>query len=214
MTVPDGPQHQELDTGSPRRLDRPLSRLIAVALGVVALGAVAGIIWGLLTPASTGIVVEGLRRDDVSTDFGGVGAFALVMFAYGGIAALVVWFAARAWRGVSGFVWPVLASTAGGALAAAVGMWVAGLRFHDDPASMPVEAVYRVAPELWLDGGTRSGPSDPWTLLICAPFAFAVVYLVCVLSSRTADLGVGDLDEVDWSSSDVTSADAASRTRP
>ncbi|WP_439029160.1 DUF2567 domain-containing protein [Gordonia terrae] len=214
MSVSDGSHVRGFEPGSPRRLVRPLARLVAVVLAVLALGAVAGVIWGLVTPATTGIVVEGLRREDVSTDFGGVGAFALVMFAYGGVAALLVWFTARTWRGVRGFVAPVTASAAGGALAATVGMWVAGLRFDDDPATMPVEAVYRVAPELWLDGGTRSGPSDPWTLLICAPFAFAVVYLVCVLSSRTADLGVGDLDDIDWPAVDITSADAASRTRP
>ncbi|EON33039.1 hypothetical protein GTC6_09454 [Gordonia terrae C-6] len=155
---------------------------------------------------------EGLRRDDIPADFDGVGAFAMTMFVYGAVAAVAVWFAARSWRGVSGFVWPALATTAGSAIAAWVGMWVAGLRFDDDPTALPVDATYRIAPELLLDGATRAGSSEPWTLLICAPFAFALVYLVCVLSSRTADLGVGDLDGHELSADAFTSAGAASRT--
>ncbi|MGW6032373.1 DUF2567 domain-containing protein [Gordonia terrae] len=193
---------------------RTVPRLAVVSVGVALLGAVAGVIWALLTPPTTGVVFDGLRRDDIPADFGGVGAFAVTMFGYGAVAALVVWFAARSWRGVSGFVWPALAATAGSALAATVGMWVAGLRFDDDPTALPVDATYRIAPELWLDGATRSGSSEPWTLLICAPFAFAVVYLVCVLSSRTADLGVGDLADDASSAEVLTSAGATSRTHP
>lgn len=193
---------------------RTVSRLAAVTVGVALIGVVAGVVWALLTPPTTGVVFEGLRREDFPADFAGVGAFALTMFAYGAVAAVAVWFAARTWRGVAGFVWPALATVAGSALAASAGMWVAGLRFDDDPTALPVDAVYRVAPELWLDGATRSGSSEPWTLLICAPFAFAVVYLVCVLSSRTADLGVGDLESDELPADVFTSVGAASRTHP
>ncbi|MFE0749906.1 DUF2567 domain-containing protein [Gordonia sp. NPDC058843] len=193
---------------------RSVSRLAAVTVGVAVFGAVAGVVWALFTPPTTGVVFEGLRREGIPADFGGVGAFAVTMFVYGAVAAVAVWLAARAWRGVSGFVWPALATVAGSALAASVGMWVAGLRFDDDPTALPVDAIYRVAPELWLEGATRSGSSEPWTLLICAPFAFAIVYLVCVLSSRTADLGVGDLDDEEPSADVFTSAGATSRTHP
>ncbi|MBD0860135.1 DUF2567 domain-containing protein [Gordonia sp. zg691] len=168
-------------------------------------------IWASLTPPSTGVVIEG-ARGDIPVDFDGIGAFALVMFGYGGVAALVVWLAAKPWRGVVGFVWPALGTVAGAALAATAGMRIAGLRFHDDPADLPVGTMYRVVPELWLEGATRAGQSASWTLLICAPFAFALVYLVCVLSSRTADLGVGDLDLHDPSAEELTSAGVASRT--
>ena len=62
----------------------------------------------------------------------------------------------------------------------------------------------------------RDRYSSPWILLICAPFAFAIVYLVCVLSARTADLGVGDLPAdpfAEPAGAELTSGDAASRTR-
>ncbi len=201
---------------SGRRPARSVTTLLTVTAVVIVLGGVAGVIWALVTPPTTGVVLKGLTRDGISTDFDGVGAFALIMFTYGGIAALVAWAAARPWRGVTGFLVPAAGTVAGSALGAQVGMWLAGFRFDDDLAGLPLESVYRVVPELWLDGGTRAGHSAPWTLLICAPFACALVYLVCVLSSRTADLGVGDLDDEhpadDPAGSAVTSADAASRT--
>ncbi|GAC55487.1 MULTISPECIES: DUF2567 domain-containing protein [Gordonia] len=204
---------------SGRRAARSVATLLTATAAVIVLGAVAGAIWALVTPPTTGVVVKGLTREDIPTGFDGVGAFALIMFAYGGIAALVAWAAARPWRGVTGFLVPALGTVAGSAIGAQVGMWLAGLRFDDDIAGLPLDSVYRVVPELWLDGGTRAGHSAPWTLLICAPFAFAMVYLVCALSSRTADLGVGDLDVDhragdDPSGSEVTSVDAVSRTHP
>ncbi|MCZ4580151.1 DUF2567 domain-containing protein [Gordonia amicalis] len=204
---------------SGRHVARPVATLLTATAAVIVLGAVAGAIWALVTPPTTGVVVKGLTREDIPTGFDAVGAFALIMFAYGGIAALVAWAAARPWRGVTGFLVPALGTVAGSAIGAQVGMWLAGLRFDDDIAGLPLESVYRVLPELWLDGGTRAGHSAPWTLLICAPFAFAMVYLVCLLSSRTADLGVGDLDVDhragdDPSGSEVTSVDAVSRTHP
>ncbi|MBM7279424.1 DUF2567 domain-containing protein [Gordonia rubripertincta] len=205
------------DRVSGRRPARSVATLLTVTAAVIVLGAVAGAIWALVTPPTTGVVLKGLTRDDISTEFGGVGAFALIMFIYGGVAALVAWAAARPWRGVTGFLVPAVGTVGGSAIGAQFGMWLAGFRFDDDIAGLPLESVYRVVPDLWLDGGTRAGHSAPWTLLICAPFAFALIYLVCVLSSRTADLGVGDLDDDhpadDPTGSDLTSADAASRTR-
>lgn len=206
------------DRVSERRPARSVATLLTVTAAVIVLGAVAGAIWALVTPPTTGVVLKGLTRDDISTEFGGVGAFALIMFTYGGVAALVAWAAARPWRGVTGFLVPAVGTVGGSAIGAQFGMWLAGFRFDDDIAGLPLESVYRVVPGLWLDGGTRAGHSAPWTLLICAPFAFALIYLVCVLSSRTADLGVGDLDDDhpadDPTGSDLTSADAASQTHP
>ena len=204
------------DRVSGRRPARSVATLLTVTAAVIVLGAVAGAIWALVTPPTTGVVLKGLTRDDISTEFGGVGAFALIMFTYGGVAALVAGTAARPWRGVTGFLVPAVGTVGGSAIGAQFGMWLAGFRFDDGIAGLPLESVYRVVPDLWLDGGTRAGHSAPWTLLICAPFAFALIYLVCVLSSRTADLGVGDLDDDhpadDPTGSDLTSADAASRT--
>ncbi|MEO9327644.1 DUF2567 domain-containing protein [Gordonia aurantiaca] len=202
---------------TPSRVERPASLLIAVTVAVVLLGAVAGMLWAVLTPPTSGVVVPGLTPDLVTTDFDSVGVFALAMFGYGALAALVVWIAVRAWRGVIGFLVPVLGTAIGSVVAVETGMWLAGMRFDDDVSALPVSATYEVAPELWLEGGTRAGYSFPWALLICAPFAFAIVYLVCVLSARTADLGVGDLlDEAPATppDPDLTSVDAASRTHP
>ncbi|WGJ84069.1 DUF2567 domain-containing protein [Gordonia sp. SMJS1] len=198
------------------RVERPVSVLVAMTVAVVLMGAIAGMVWGVLTPPTTGVVVRGLTPELVTTDFGGVAAFALTMFGYGAAAALVVWIAVRAWRGVVGFLVPVLGTVAGSAVAAETGMWLAGMRFDDDVTALPVSSVYEVAPELWLEGGTSAGYSSPWILLICAPFAFAIVYLVCVLSARTADLGVGDLPDdpfAEPAGAELTSGDAASRTR-
>lgn len=202
-----------------RRRARSVATLLTVTAAVLVLGAVAGAIWAVVTPPTTGVVFKGLTRENIPTEFDGVGAFALIMFAYGGIAALVAWAAARPWRGVTGFLMPAVGTVAGSAIGAQLGMWLAGLRFDDDIAGLPLDSVYRVVPDLWLDGGTRAGHSAPWTLLICAPFAFAIIYLVCVLSSRTADLGVGDLDadhlaDAGPDATDLTSVDAASRTHP
>lgn len=198
------------------RVERPVSVLVAMTVAVVLMGAIVGMVWGVLTPPTTGVVVRGLTPELVTTDFGGVAAFALTMFGYGAAAALVVWIAVRAWRGVVGFLVPVLGTVAGSAVAAETGMWLAGMRFDDDVTALPVSSVYEVAPELWLEGGTSAGYSSPWILLICAPFAFAIVYLVCVLSARTADLGVGDLPDdpfAEPAGAELTSGDAASRTR-
>ncbi|MCK8615007.1 DUF2567 domain-containing protein [Gordonia sp. C13] len=206
------------DRTSGRRPARSVTTLLTATMAVIVLGGVAGAIWALVTPPTTGVVLKGLTRNDISTEFGGVGAFALIMFTYGGIAALVAWAAATPWRGVTGFLVPAIGTVAGSAIGAQLGMWLAGFRFDDDITGLPLESVYRLVPDLWLDGGTRAGHSAPWTLLICAPFAFALIYLVCVLSSRTPDLGVGDLDDDhlagDPVGSDLTSADAASRTHP
>lgn len=51
---------------------------------------------------------------------------------------------------------------------------------------------FRLVPDLVLDGATRNGFSAPWILLICAPLALSLVYLVCALATSDADLGVGD----------------------
>ncbi|MET9199692.1 DUF2567 domain-containing protein [Gordonia sp. NPDC003585] len=176
---------------------RPLGVLLAVVGVVVLLGAVAGATWAAITPTVTATRVDGgftLPAEQTAKAFSGVAVFGLTMAVYGLIAALVAWFVARTWRGLLGYG-AVLAATIGGsALAIEVGMWITDW-LYGDRTGIALGDTVELVPRLWLRGGTAHGAAEPWTLLICAPFALTLVYLVCVLSSRTADLGVGDLDD-------------------
>ena len=140
------------------------------------------------------------------------------------LCTMVAWFSARMWRGPGGFVIVAISSVLGAGLAAWLGTVLAQWRF-DDPRTVGVGSAFRVVPDLWLDSASR-GFSGPWILLICAPLAVALTYLVCALLSRTADLGVGDLGGADLGVGEhggretptvgpdpFTSGDAASQTR-
>lgn len=163
---------------------------LAAAGGVIVLiGLIAGALWAVLTPAATAI--KGSSRIVVVDGIAGVGAFAGIMFAFGVIAAVLSWFVARGWRGLPGYAMALASSLLGSWIAMRIGMWLGGRRFTDS-ASVAVGDYFQTVPDLWLDGVTRGTPSGGWILLICAPLAATVAYLVCVLLTRTADLGVGD----------------------
>ncbi|MDL9937451.1 DUF2567 domain-containing protein [Gordonia sp. ABSL1-1] len=177
---------------------RSLESLAAVVGVILLLGVVFGAIWALVTPAPAGRVTsEGpvyASPAEVGEEFAGVAVFALLAGALGIVCAILVWLVARRWRGVVGYLATLLAVVVSGAVAIQVGAWVADWRFGDN-SNLKVGDDFHVVPDLWLNGATRSGSAWPWILLICAPFTFTLVYLVCVLAARSSDLGVGDADQ-------------------
>ncbi|MFT4124768.1 MAG: DUF2567 domain-containing protein [Gordonia sp. (in: high G+C Gram-positive bacteria)] len=166
---------------------------------VLLLGVVAGGAWTALTPAvggertGDGLVLTGVGWDN---EFAGVGAFALIMFVYGAVAALVSWFAAPGWRGPTGYGFALAATALGTGVAGRVGTWLADWRFRSPDAATALGETFRVVPDLWLDGATRGAPSGPWILVICAPLAATISYLICTLAIGRGDLGVGDGEPV------------------
>ncbi|MEE3852493.1 DUF2567 domain-containing protein [Gordonia sp. LSe1-13] len=194
--IPDEPVAA---TSRRHSVDRPVAALAAVAGAIVLLGVVVGVLWAVVTPALTGRVVSAdsaiVPATAFGSEFAAVGTFALLLFGYGIIAVLIGWIACRAWRGPVGFVVVAVATVAGSIVAAVAGTWMADWRF-DDPRAMPVGSTFYVVPDLWLDGAVRGGFGGGWVLFVCAPLAAALFYLGAALASRTADLGVGDLDEM------------------
>lgn len=173
--------------------------IAAVGVVVALLGAVFGVAWAVTTPAMTGTVTpEGaaVPSEQLGEEFAGVAVFAFWMLAYGAVAAVLAWFAARYWRGLIGYGVAFVSTAVGTAIAGVVGTWVAHVHFPD-PHDVSVGQTFRVVPDLLLDGATRNGFSAPWILVICAPLTVSLVYLVCALATSDADLGVGDgVDEV------------------
>ncbi|MGC4934848.1 DUF2567 domain-containing protein [Gordonia sp. DT30] len=163
--------------------------LVAAAVVVVVLGVVAGGVWAVLTPAMT--AVKGYTRVIAVDSIAGVSAFAFVMLGYGAIAAVLVWIVASAWRGLPGYGVVLVSTVVGSGIAGWAGTLMAARRFPD-PDSFSVGQSFRAAPDLWLDGATRGSPSGAWALVVCAPLAATLVYLVLALVSRHGDLGVGD----------------------
>ncbi|MFW0787131.1 DUF2567 domain-containing protein [Gordonia sp. CPCC 206044] len=186
---------------------RPVGPLVAVVVSVILLGAVAGALWAMITPAMTGRVVGDdsaiIPAEQFPDEFAGVATFAVVLFGYGVIAVVVAWLTSRQWRGPLGALVVAASTFVGAAIAALVGTWVADVRF-DDPRSLPAGAAFDVVPDLWLDGAVRGGAGGPWAIFVCAPLAAALVYLGLALASRHADLGVGDLYEVSAGPSEPT----------
>ncbi|GAB34246.1 DUF2567 domain-containing protein [Gordonia otitidis] len=179
-------------TSRPRR--HSVAPLVAVGAVVLLLGAVFGAVWAVTTPAVTGTVTPdgaAVPAEQLGEEFAGVAVFASWMLAYGAIAALLAWFASRYWRGLIGYAVTFVTTVVGTAIAGAIGTWVAELHFPD-PHEVSMGQTFRLVPDLVLDGATRNGFSAPWILLICAPLALSLVYLVCALATSDADLGVGD----------------------
>lgn len=171
------------------------SRLAEIVAAVLVIGVIGGVLWAFVTPAMSGRVLDDksaiIPATEFPQEFAGVAVFALIMFAVGVLAAVIGWVRGRPWRGPWGFLAIAVAAFVGSILAMLVGTQVARWRFGD-PYGMPVGSTFRVVPDLWLDGAA-SGFGSEMAVFICAPMAAALVYLTCALSSRHADLGVGDL---------------------
>lgn len=188
-------------------------QLLTTIVVVMLLGAVAGALWAVITPTMGGRIVGPdsavLVAARIPDEFGAIAVFALVIFGYGMLSAAIAWIVGRAWRGPAGFVFAASSAFLGALLAAWVGTGVAQWR-TPDPRSLPVGASFDLVPDLWLSGAVRGGLGGQWVLFLTAPCAVALVYLVCALLARDADLGVGDKP----SDAVITSADVASRTHP
>ncbi|WP_347956557.1 DUF2567 domain-containing protein [Gordonia aichiensis] len=171
-----------------------LRRVAAVVVALLAAAiAVAGL-WVVLAPTPDLVVSHGGRlgfatEADPARLFDGVATFAFLAFGLGVLIALAAWFGLRSSRGPGGLAFVVLMSIATSGLALDLADRF-GTRAHDT-IDRAVPGDYRGTVNLWLDGTV--GP--PWLLLLCAPTAGVLIYLVCVISSAHADLGVGDLPD-------------------
>lgn len=172
-----------------------LVRASAISAGVAV---VVGIAWSLLTPTVHGELTEdgrvAISPTEIPAAFAGVAVFALMMLCYGAVIALVMWRVARSARGLSGLTATVVMALLGTAVAGVIGSLFVGIRTSASGATAgdPVQVVG----SLWLDGPTRGGFSSPWVLAICAPVAAVLIYLICTILAKEADLGVGDGGQV------------------
>lgn len=168
-----------------------MRRVVVVVASLLALSAVVGGLWVLLAPAPE-IVVEtpGSGRYASEADpaklFSALAVFAVLSFGSGIVIALSTWFGLRFTRGPAGLVLVAVMSVATSALALQIGTEL-GHRIRGE-IDLAVPGTYRGTVNLWIEN--EVGPS--WILLVCAPAAAVLIYLVCVISSSHADLGVGD----------------------
>ncbi len=169
-----------------------MRRAVVVALSLLAAAVVVGGLWVWLAPTPN-LVVEhgGAKRWATESDpaklFGGIAVFALLSFGLGAAIGLGSWFGLRSTRGPAGLSFVTLMSLATSVVSLKIAeTWAQAV--HGELADHTVPGVYRGTVKLWLEG--QVGP--PWLLLVCAPAAAVLVYLVCVISSSHADLGVGD----------------------
>ncbi|KJR04939.1 DUF2567 domain-containing protein [Gordonia sp. PS3] len=167
-------------------------RVVAVVLALFAAAVAVGGLWVLLAPAPDVVVEHGgqmrfATEADPAKLFDGVAIFSFLCLGLGVLIGLATWFGLRTSRGIGGFAFVVLMSIATSALALNLADRFGRMSHGEIERSVP--GSYSGTVNLWLDGDV--GPA--WVLLLCAPTAGALVYLVCVLSSAHADLGVGDL---------------------
>ncbi|ALG85114.1 DUF2567 domain-containing protein [Gordonia phthalatica] len=168
-----------------------MRRVVVVVLSLLVLSAVVGGLWVLLAPTPE-IIVEkpGSGRYASEADpaklFSALAVFAFLSFGLGVVIALVSWFGLRFTRGPAGLAFVAVMSIATSALAVQIGTQLGRLVHGEIDLNVP--GTYRGTVNLWIENDV--GPS--WILLICAPAAAILIYLVCVISSNHADLGVGD----------------------
>ncbi len=200
MTGPEAPAIT--DRVVVRRDPRALVRPTVVVLGVLlAVGAVGGIVWGLVVPGVTGVVVAPGRAGALGADtghrFDAVALFACISMVVGVLAGVVVW-SVRALRGPLGAVLVTVGTIAGGALGAWLGGLVAHVR-HPGPGGTAVGRYFASAPGLRLSGAQLDltggldisvGVGMSWAVLVVAPAVGLVVVLVRILAARSPDLDV------------------------
>lgn len=179
------------------------ARTAIVAGGLFTLAVVCGLLWVPLSPVMRVTVLPdamiALSEAEMNKLFGGIGVFALLMFAYGIVCALVSWWGLRRDRGPAGLGFALLSAIGGGAIALSVGNWFA-VRIRPQVSASPGD--YQVLPDLWLTNAQLGGVPAPWILLICAPLTTALAYLIALLAARSPDLGVGDLSAGDLGNGD------------
>lgn len=200
MSTPDAPAIPDrvVVRRDPHALVRPAVVVLAVLLG---LGAVAGVVWGLVVPGVTGVVVAPGRAGSLGADtghrFDAIALFACISMVVGVLAGVVVW-SVRALRGPLGAVLVVVGTIAGGALGAWLGGLVAHAR-HPGPGGAAVGGYFTSAPGLRLSGAQLDltggldisvGVGMSWAVLVVAPAVGLVVVLVRILAARSPDLDV------------------------
>lgn len=200
MTAPDVPT--VADRVVVRRDPRALIRPASVVLGILlVLGVAGGIVWGLVVPGVTGVVVAPGRAGALGADtghrFDAIALFACISMVVGVIAGVVVW-SVRALRGPLGAVLVTVGTVGGGALGAWLGGLVAHGR-HPGPGDTAVGQYFTSAPGLRLSGAQLDltggldlsvGVGMSWAVLVVAPAVGLVVVLVRVLAARAPDLDV------------------------
>ncbi|EGD55899.1 DUF2567 domain-containing protein [Gordonia neofelifaecis] len=203
-----------------------LRRVVVVVVALIVAAVVVGGLWALLAPVPDLVVEHGgqmrfATEADPAKLFDGVAIFAFLSLGLGALIALATWFGLRSSRGLGGLAFVTLMSIATSALA----IDLAGRfgRMAHGALDRSVPGTYQGTVNLWLEGDV--GPA--WVLLVCAPTAGVLVYLICVIASAHADLGVGDLEPaqapvavdaglapIDAVGPEVTSEDEGPRTRP
>ncbi len=179
------------------RIDvRAILRLAVLAiLGVAAVGLIAGILWGLLVPGVTGVVVAPGRAGALGADtghrFDAVAMFACISFVAGALGGVGAWWI-RSLRGSAGALSVAIGAVVGATLGAWIGGLVAGAR-HPGVGDTAVGQFFSSAPSLRLDGSavdSVGGFAFSWAIVVVAPIGALLAYLVLLLVVRRADLGV------------------------
>ncbi|SIS20277.1 DUF2567 domain-containing protein [Williamsia sterculiae] len=168
---------------------------VVLGLAAVIVGAVAGVLWGVLAPGVRGVVAEIGAAVSLPTAvdirFDAVAVFVCVMVVAGVIVGLLGW-SVRSLRGVAG----VLTTVVSAVVTSAVAMWIGGLVAHARyPGPGPHREVgqfYTSSPALWMPPAHLGPIPAPWALVVIAPLAAVIAYLVATLSSPYPDLGRGD----------------------
>ncbi|HEY9314112.1 DUF2567 domain-containing protein [Williamsia sp.] len=167
--------------------------LIFVSAGVVLVGALWGLIWGLLTPGIEGRMVtadSAVATGDTSDAFVAIGVYFTVALIAGVILAVVFWMPPRL-RGPAGVAGLAFGAIAAGIIAVWVGDAVARVRFPGRDG-VPIDGNFTQAPSLrmpdaFLDIGGGIGFS--WALLAVAPLTALLTYVVLIVMNRSGDLG-------------------------
>ncbi|GGF29911.1 DUF2567 domain-containing protein [Williamsia phyllosphaerae] len=172
-----------------------LRSAVLAVLGVAVVGLIGGILWGLVVPGVTGVVVAPGRAGALGADtghrFDAVAIFACISFVAGALGGVGVWWI-RSLRGSVGAVSVAIGAVVGAALAAWIGGLIAGAR-HPGVGDTAVGQFFSSAPSLRLDGSTVDsvgGFDFSWAIVVIAPIGALLAYLVLLLVVRRADLGV------------------------
>lgn len=170
---------------------------LAFVIVVLALSVLVGGLWVWLSPPVKATVTtpgEGRFDQGASANlFGGVATFAFLTFGLGIVLALASWFGLRGMRGVPGLALTTVTAIVSSGLAMDIGTRIAKAVRPALDENVPGD--YELTVRLWFD----SDVTQPWLLLICAPTAAIIAYLVCVLTAKNPTLQA-DPPAPDWRS--------------
>lgn len=195
MTAPMSPSTSVSPSTSSTRVDYRSALTFVVV--VLVLSVLVGGLWVLMSPAVKATVTtpgEGRFDQGASANlFGGVATFAFLTFGLGVVLALASWFGLRGMRGVPGLILTTVTAIVSSGLAMDIGTRIAKAVRPALDENVPGD--YELTVRLWFD----SDVTQPWLLLICAPAAAVIVYLVCVLTAKNPSLQA-DPPTPDWQS--------------